>query len=80
MSTINEGWPAFPAPEASQAHFGSPDVYMGMTLRDYFAAKALQGMLADLPKSCYGLNWSTLVAEQAYALADSMLKARGVQP
>ena len=42
MSADNSG-PAFPAPEAGQQHFSDPAAYTGMTLRDYFAAKAMQG-------------------------------------
>lgn len=46
----------------------------GMTLRDYFAAKALQGMLA----ACTG--WSEAQQERltkcSYAMADEMMKAR----
>jgi hypothetical protein len=43
----------------------------GMTLRDYFAAKALQGWLAD------GLDTDPEnAAEQAYAIADAMIAAR----
>jgi hypothetical protein len=48
-----------------------PDQYQdGMTLRDYFAAKAMQALL--------GYEESTLEndAEVAYAMADAMLKAR----
>jgi hypothetical protein len=43
----------------------------GMTLRDYFAAKALQGMMVDVyaPDCDY-------IAKIAYAMADAMLKAR----
>ena len=46
----------------------------GMTLRDYFAAKALQGMLAsgNLPKTMPDAD----LAECVYNLADAMLKAR----
>jgi hypothetical protein len=46
----------------------------GMTLRDYFAAKAMQGLLAsgNLPKTMPDAD----LAECAYALADAMLKAR----
>lgn len=45
-----------------------------MTLRDYFAAKAMQGYLADL-------EWRkdvspTGTAYAAYRVADAMLKAR----
>ena len=47
----------------------------GMTLRDYFAAKAMQGMLA----ACTG--WSEAQQERlakcSYAMADEMMKARG---
>jgi hypothetical protein len=44
----------------------------GMTLRDWFAGQALAGRLAD---GTDGLRQS--VAEEAYAYADAMLKARG---
>lgn len=45
----------------------------GMSLRDYFAAKVIQGMLAsgNLPKTMPDAD----LAECAYALADAMLKA-----
>ena len=46
----------------------------GMELRDYFAAKAMQGMLA----ACTG--WSDAyqehMARTSYRMADEMLKAR----
>jgi hypothetical protein len=44
--TKNTGGPAFPT---SPDNFGSTDasVHGGMTLRDYFAAKAMQAMLHD---------------------------------
>jgi hypothetical protein len=46
----------------------------GMTLRDYFAAKAIQGMFAsgNLPKSIQDDE----LASAAYEFADAMLKAR----
>jgi hypothetical protein len=42
-----------------------------MTLRDYFAAKAMQGMMVDVyePNCDY-------IAKTAYEMADAMLKAR----
>jgi hypothetical protein len=43
-----------------------------MTLRDYFAAKALQGLLAGSLKS----SDTHLIARDCYAMADAMLKAR----
>ena len=43
----------------------------GMTLRDYFAAKAMQGVL------CSGSQWPDhKIAELAYSMADAMLAAR----
>ncbi|MDQ0124666.1 hypothetical protein J2W17_003620 [Pseudomonas lini] len=37
----DDGGPAFPAPEAAVARFGegNPDAFLGMSLRDFFAAK-----------------------------------------
>jgi hypothetical protein len=45
---------------------------MGMTLRDYFAAAALKGILADGG----GASWDD-DAKNAFKAADAMLKARG---
>lgn len=45
----------------------------GMTLRDYFAAKALQGMCAN-GDACH--RGDDVIAEGAYWLADAMLRAR----
>jgi hypothetical protein len=41
----------------------------GITLRDYFAAKAMQGIMASNPHDVWA-------AERAYAIADEMLKER----
>jgi hypothetical protein len=69
---INDGGPAFPMgyhPEGNSAdHFG-------MTIRDYFAAAALQGLIAN--GECP--TWDD-DAKAAYAAADAMLKAREVKP
>ena len=46
----------------------------GMTLRDYFAASFVES--GHIFKSMSDGNTPELVAEQAYALADAMLKAR----
>ena len=62
---INDGGPAFPD-DRWQA---------GMTLRDYFAAAIMQGLMAsqcevtDDPYPIY-----------AYKIADAMIKAREVKP
>lgn len=64
--TTNTGGPAFPGLHPSEeCHYQDA----GMTLRDYFAAKAMQalidndGLFSEIPI-------------QAYAIADAMLKAR----
>jgi hypothetical protein len=44
-----------------------------MSLRDYFAAAALQGMLSD--PDAGKVDWKHL-AEEAYEAADAMLAAR----
>ena len=69
MSTINNGGPAFP----SAGDGNETWAHEGMTLRDYFAAKAMQGILAGWAS---GLPPSSIAAEAAYDLADAMLKAR----
>ena len=43
-----------------------------ISLRDYFAAKAMQGLLAGTLKS----SDTSLIARDCYAMADAMLKAR----
>ena len=45
----------------------------GMTLRDYFAAKALQGICSSKPGN---LMTCARIAAEAYDLANAMLKAR----
>ena len=73
--SIWHGGPAFPCVYYSEP-IGSigPQFTIkgGMTLRDYFAAAALQGMLTD---SCIQGSDSQF-AESAYSYADAMLKAR----
>ena len=50
----------------------------GMTLRDYFAAKAMQGTLAASGNQDGFVDFDDgVVAESCYQLADAMLKARG---
>ena len=50
----------------------------GMTLRDYFAAKAMQGLIgcSDWRESMDEHNASDFTAFSAYVMADAMLKAR----
>jgi hypothetical protein len=71
MST-NTGGPAFPVPGL---HENSD--YDGMTLRDYFAAKAMQGLITSRHTD-YENGWydEDMVAKNAYEMAGAMLKAR----
>ena len=66
MSNTNTGGPAFPVCDAARIH----DL-KGMTLRDYFAAKAMQGLI-----SADQMTPHDYVANDAYGYADAMLKAR----
>jgi hypothetical protein len=71
MTTQNTGGPAFPlSHEMPPEKQGEKryNVYFGMTLRDYFAAKAMQMLRSDL-----SADWC---AARAYEMADAMLKAR----
>ena len=68
MSEIKTGGPAFPTNDVC---------YNGMTLRDYFAAKALQGWLSTYPTEMDISNVNKeFVAKYMYEMADAMLKAR----
>jgi hypothetical protein len=70
MSTINDGGPAFP-----RHGYNSND---GMTLRDWFAGQALQGLLAC--GEAHDEHTDSVTAGAAYKMADAMLKAREVKP
>lgn len=67
---INDGGPAFPL-DINGETIGA--TYMGMTLRDYFAAKAMQGFAVDYEKTFPSID---ATAAAAYRWADAMLKAR----
>ena len=52
----------------------------GMTLRDYFATKAMPSILSYFLKEEFHLtddSWMEGVAIDAYKMADAMLEARG---
>ena len=61
------GGPAFPVPAGCGEEWG-------MTLRDYFAAKAMQGFATTLTGTTPVLF--DILACDAYTMADEMLKAR----
>lgn len=83
-NTINDGGAAFPM-LGSVAHNADWQIDYGMTLRDYFAAKAMSGLCANPGgpfQSCDQSGWTLVnctldqVAGMAYEMADAMLKAR----
>lgn len=49
---------------------------MGMSLRDYFAAKIIGGILADSTVRMDGIDRKKALAELAYEMADAMISAR----
>ena len=73
----DEGGPAFPCGSYGTKDQEQPPIYAGLSLRDYFAAAALTGMLAD--SESVGSNQE--IGEAAYRVADAMLKVRhGIIP
>jgi len=62
---------AFPRPSSGVDQYAQK----GMTLRDYFAAKALQNF-RDQIGSQADQEWFDLMAKGAYRMADAMMKAR----
>lgn len=75
------GGPAFPR---------QPGGDTGMTIRDYFAAKAMQGIVSSIDGEANyqrlrghaagaGLSVSEWIARDSYKQADAMLKAREVK-
>ena len=71
MSNNKSGGPAFPSGEAYSANgviSRKGPLYEGMTLRDYFAAKAMEALLH---------NWKEeVIPQMAYKIADEMLAER----
>lgn len=89
MENTNPSNPnAFPSMELDKArtldHFG---VYFlkneGMTLRDYFAAKAITAIVDSTYFNQLENDWDNQLADKsaeiAYKIADAMLKQREVQ-
>jgi len=65
--------PAFPRPFSEDTYLEGIDYLAqdGMTLRDYFASKAMQAVMTRSPTSHF-----KSVASVAYQQADEMMKAR----
>lgn len=79
MNEHDNGGPAFPSSNNVRVGEYASNGHAGMTLRDYFAAKAMQAVAIP---SIYRLvtndtaEGDALVAKRAYEIADAMLKAR----
>lgn len=71
MNRLNEGGPAFPI---TSAEFRNGH-WHGLSMRDYFAAAALTGMLADSRREGGDVEY----VHYAYKYADAMLAQRGVK-
>lgn len=71
------GGPAFPREDYQCNGAGGSLGQEGMTLRDYFTAKAMQGILSN-PSMIDSFDKGSFdwIAERASQLADTMLKAR----
>ena len=70
----DNGGPAFPVQYSNEADGPTVMPSEGMSLRDYFAAMSLQGMLAN--QHPYQASDERMFARDAYVLADAMLEAR----
>lgn len=71
MEDKKDGGPAFPILGQIAPHGVVYDCREGMTLRDYFAAKALPALIA-----LYETNFSGEITQKAYFYADAMLESR----
>lgn len=67
MSNTNTGGPAFPP--------SNPGYAQGMTLRDYFAAKAMQALITNTDERS-AFEADLWVGDRSYEIADAMLRAR----
>ena len=68
---IDDGGPAFPCDVQVEDNSGSHyEEHYGLTMRDWFAGKALAGLVQN------GKYASGQIAQSAYSFADAMLAAR----
>ena len=81
MRDMRHGGPAFPMreerhePITADITAVTPGEWPGMSLRDYFAAKAMQAMVSTVPVEGQEIQCNP-IAEDAYKMADAMLRAR----
>ena len=70
---MNDGGSAFPKANDTDRAYGGND---GMSLRDYFAAKAMQSLLDKFIETLKDPQQKERIIAIAYAIADAMLKER----
>lgn len=75
---IDDGGCAFPSTTHTADGYSVNGPEFGMTLRDYFAAKALVGLVQNWSIPCQPCRAMDNAASTAYAMADAMLKARSL--
>lgn len=76
MNKKNTGGAAFPSGLREVADDTVESLHLGMTLRDYFAAKAMAVVDMSNYTSLSRESRIEYIARMAYAHADTMLKAR----
>lgn len=95
MSKIEDGGPAFPVADWDHQTFSPKNIeetrrlLSGMSLRDAMAIAALQGLCANPGgpfQACDQSGWRIVnctfdqIADEAYGMADAMLRARTQEP
>lgn len=86
-TTIDDGGKAFPSLDVYEGYdrelgdyVVTSDVETGMSLRDYFAAKAMNGIICGaVTKGAPATEWPD-AAQFAYRVADAMISARKLVP
>lgn len=81
MSRADNGGSAFPVPEHADNWGKFHTAASGMSLRDYFAAKAMAGLMSGTewefnPPAPLDTTTITDIALSSYRMADAMVKAR----
>lgn len=74
---VNTGGSAFP--QMSIDHWNTPQLRGGMTLLDYFAAKAMQGFVEGNTaqgRPIVEAGSYEFIAQQSYEIAQTMLEAK----
>lgn len=81
MTDKDNGGPAFPGSKSKSWHDGIQNreavtYYNGMSLRDWYAGMALQGLLSGQYKDNGAYNLVG-IPQEAFLIADAMIEARG---